>query len=265
LVNTGLKDFKITLGHVDFINGILEENAFDAETLTQIQALIIKKDFISIKNFTNNKLLCNLQFCVGDISVIDDTIANITNSKSKKSLMLLRGIYDKLKSLGYGGYISYDLSMIGNFEYYTGIIFSAYAYGIGFSIIDGGRYDNLLSYFGLDLPAVGFAVKINDLSDALKYQNVSFETASAVTLAAYDDEAWLDAIKVADELRAQGLVIENSLIGPGLKENLAYATSKNIEGVLYFEQGGTVKIIDLIENSEKSANIADLLNGGGPI
>ncbi|MCL2546926.1 MAG: ATP phosphoribosyltransferase regulatory subunit [Oscillospiraceae bacterium] len=50
-------------------------------------------------------------------------------------------------------------------NYYTGLIFDVYIHGVGTPIITGGRYDNLLSKFGRDLPAVGFAVDLEALSE----------------------------------------------------------------------------------------------------
>lgn len=42
--------------------------------------------------------------------------------------------------------------MLSKYNYYTGIIFHAYSYGYGEPIAKGGRYDNLLSHFGRELP-----------------------------------------------------------------------------------------------------------------
>ena len=57
--------------------------------------------------------------------------------------------------------------MLSKYSYYTGIIFRAYTFGSGEAIVKGGRYDKLLSYFGRKLPAVGFAIVIDQLMLAL--------------------------------------------------------------------------------------------------
>jgi hypothetical protein len=51
-------------------------------------------------------------------------------------------------------------------RYYTGIVFEAYAHGLGRPILGGGRYDNLAEKFGTAMPAVGFAVAIDLLLTA---------------------------------------------------------------------------------------------------
>jgi ATP phosphoribosyltransferase len=57
--------------------------------------------------------------------------------------------------------------MLSKYNYYTGIIFRAYSYGHGEPLVKGGRYDTLLSHFGRELPAVGFAIVIDQLMQAL--------------------------------------------------------------------------------------------------
>ena len=34
--------------------------------------------------------------------------------------------------------------MLSKYQYYTGVVFKAYTYGIGDAVVKGGRYDNLL-------------------------------------------------------------------------------------------------------------------------
>lgn len=59
-----------------------------------------------------------------------------------------------------------DLGLVNRSNYYTGVIFRGYAEGSGATILSGGRYDNLIAEFGLDVPAIGFGVDVNALCDA---------------------------------------------------------------------------------------------------
>jgi ATP phosphoribosyltransferase regulatory subunit len=54
-----------------------------------------------------------------------------------------------------------DLTMIGDFTYYTGMTFEGYAADLGFPVCSGGRYDNLLKQFDRPAAATGFALKTN--------------------------------------------------------------------------------------------------------
>ena len=68
---------------------------------------------------------------------------------------------------GRSGAVILDLGLIGRHEYYTGAVYEAYAAGLGFTIANGGRYDNLLRRFGKELPATGFAIYLERLLSVL--------------------------------------------------------------------------------------------------
>ena len=59
-----------------------------------------------------------------------------------------RHFYEVLKKYGTEKYVSFDLGLLNQYNYYTGVIFKGYTYGVGDAIVTGGRYDKLLSYFG---------------------------------------------------------------------------------------------------------------------
>jgi ATP phosphoribosyltransferase regulatory subunit len=63
--------------------------------------------------------------------------------------------------------------MLSKFRYYTGIIFSAYTYGVGEPVAKGGRYDSLLGHFGKDEPAVGVGIYLDQLLSALTRQKIT--------------------------------------------------------------------------------------------
>ena len=63
--------------------------------------------------------------------------------------------------------VIFDLGLARELGYYTGAIFEVYAPGLGAPLAGGGRYDTLLERFGRDLPAVGFAITVDRLHEAL--------------------------------------------------------------------------------------------------
>jgi ATP phosphoribosyltransferase regulatory subunit len=86
------------------------------------------------------------------------------------SLNYLTSLHEVLKHYEVEHYVSYELGSLSDYHYYTGIIFSGYTFGTGEPIVKGGRYDNLLKYFGKDAPAIGFAVVVDQLLAALSRQ-----------------------------------------------------------------------------------------------
>lgn len=73
------------------------------------------------------------------------------------ALERLEKLDEVLKLYGVDKYVSYELSVISKYHYYTGIIFAGYTFGSGEPIVKGGRYDALLTHFGKESPAIGFA------------------------------------------------------------------------------------------------------------
>ena len=84
------------------------------------------------------------------------------------ALEYLTKLYELLNKNEVMDYISFELGMISEYKYYTGIIFTGYSYGVGEPLVKGGRYDTLLSHFGKEAPAIGFAITVDQLMLALK-------------------------------------------------------------------------------------------------
>ena len=61
-----------------------------------------------------------------------------------------------------------DLGEVRGFAYYTGTIFHVYAPGTGDAVGSGGRYDELLARFDRPMPAAGFAIDLDRLTEALR-------------------------------------------------------------------------------------------------
>ena len=70
--------------------------------------------------------------------------------------------YEILASAGLADHIVIDFSVVSSFDYYTGIVFEAFAPGLGAALGSGGRYDNMLGIYGNDRPAAGFAFYLEE-------------------------------------------------------------------------------------------------------
>ena len=62
--------------------------------------------------------------------------------------------------------VSFDLSDLRGYAYYTGVRFSLYAQGARDALARGGRYDEVGSVFGRKRPAVGFSLDVKELASA---------------------------------------------------------------------------------------------------
>lgn len=176
LSKAGLKNFQIDLGQVEFFKGLVEQAGLSDSESDEIRTHINDKDFIavqtvldslSIDDYTKN-IFSNLPTMFGGIDIVDDMLNDDKlNKRSKDALEKLKEIYSVLVDRGLDNYVSFDLGMVQNIDYYTGIILRGFTYGVAFPVCSGGRYDNLLAKFGRDLPATGVAFGIERIMAAL--------------------------------------------------------------------------------------------------
>jgi ATP phosphoribosyltransferase regulatory subunit len=72
----------------------------------------------------------------------------------------LARVYQLLEVHGVGDRVILDLGEVRGMDYYTGITFRGVAPGLGWPVLGGGRYDDLIARFGRPMAAVGFGLGI---------------------------------------------------------------------------------------------------------
>lgn len=175
LLACGLDDFIIDIGHVGFFGGILKQLGLDEAKRRELAALVERKDVIGESLFAAREgltsesmsLLAGLPMLFGDGSVLERARDLCLNDEMKKSLDELDALNAALVKAGYGDRISYDLSLVGEMSYYSGLVFKGLCEGAGSSVLSGGRYDRLCDAFGRGVPSVGFAIAVDRLVDVL--------------------------------------------------------------------------------------------------
>lgn len=206
----GLKEFQISISQVDILAGLMEAAGFLPETEEQIKALISNKNFFGVLEVLESKEVS------AEIRNMFESLSKMYASPEEwqelyhycegipavhEALHYLEDLHELLKAYGVDNYVSYELGMVRDYRYYTGIIFSGYTFGTGEPMVKGGRYDSLLSYFGKDSPAIGFAIMADQLLLALERQNIAIETDDRQQVILYADVWRNSAIQKATELR----------------------------------------------------------------
>ena len=213
----GLKDFTICLGQVEFANGLMEN--LSAADKTEIKNAIEHHDIVGLEkivdalNLDKNSAdtLKKIPKLNGGIEILETARVLANNDKSRSAINNLEEIYKLAEIYGVADRIIFDLGIIRDFEYYTGMVFEAYAPNVGYSLAGGGRYDNMLADFGLACPATGFAVGIERILTACDKQGI-FNDARAKDIYLSYSESKIDAaIKKALALREEGKIVELSL------------------------------------------------------
>lgn len=239
LKSAGFDKFLVEIGQVDFYKGLLEECGFEDDVEEELRVRIENKNFFGVEELLDSKdipsnvkdTFLKLPSLFGSSDVLEKAKELATNEKSLKAIEKLEEVYSILVDYGVADYISFDLGMLSNFNYYTGIIFKAYTYGTGDAIVAGGRYDKLLSQFGKDSAAIGFAVYMDQLLMAMSSQKMEGDTDYAYEVLIYDTELRKTALQLATGLREKG--IKTELIPK--KENISideYVEFKKEDGAI---------------------------------
>ncbi|CUM69858.1 ATP phosphoribosyltransferase regulatory subunit [Blautia hydrogenotrophica] len=213
LLETGLRDFQISVGEVNFFKALLEDAKKDDEMERKLRELISNKNNFGVEELIRGQNLpkelenafFQLPYLFGGAEILKKAKKLTSNQRAIRAIHRLEEIYEILKCYGYENYVTFDLGMLSKYRYYTGIIFQAYTYGTGEPIVKGGRYDNLLEHFGKAAAASGFGISIDQLMLALSRQNIPVTVPEEEEIIlSYTIENRRDAIVQAVNLRREG-------------------------------------------------------------
>ena len=212
LLATGLTEFQVSVGQVDYYKAIFAQTGLSQEEEEELRELISQKNYFGVEELVKNKnmdkslarVLSQLPQMFGSTEVLEKAKSLTDNPQALKAVARLEEIYELLNVYGYEKYVTFDFAMLSKYHYYTGIIFQAYTYGTGEALIKGGRYNQLMKHFGKPAASIGFAIVVDNLLMALSRQKIEMEEEEGVTVITYRKENRIQAIQKAKELRAQG-------------------------------------------------------------
>lgn len=216
LKNTGLEKFQLSIGHVDFFRGLCEEAGLDADTEDELRDYISGKNYFAAESLLRTKKvaepyqsnLLKMTDVFGNLESLKACKSWVKNEVSLSAIERLEAIYEVLKLYGVEANVTFDLGLLSQYDYYTGIVFKAYTYGIGDAIVKGGRYNHLLQKFGKDAAAIGFVVVVDDMMEALKRQKVELPIEESKKVLTYNSDNYKEQLKAAIEYRKNGQAVE---------------------------------------------------------
>ena len=208
LLASGLTEFQIDVGHVGFFKGLIEEAGIDKETEQQLRERIENKNYFGVEELTDNEALIQLPKLFGSGDILARAEELTGNPRALSAIKRLKELYDILGAYGLQKYVTFDLGMLTEYDYYTGIIFRGYTYGTGEEVVQGGRYDDLLQKFGKSAAAVGLAVRVDQVLNALIRQKIASDHAETDTLLLYASQNRSEAIRLASVLRDSGRSVQ---------------------------------------------------------
>ena len=267
LLNCGIKEFKIDLGHVGFFKAVTDVD-ISLEDKKYIVNLVENKNqgelYLFLENLNisddHKKRIMQLPILFGHPEeVLMKAECMIWNDKMNSSLKNLKKVYSILCEYGYEDYITFDLGMIHHIDYYTGLIFKGYVSRYGKAVLSGGRYDDLSSHYGHHLPATGFGINIDELLEAMKMFRLKEELKCFTDyLILYDEETRKSGFELASTLRTKGFIVESDKVQVDMKNHILNATSRNVREILQISKD-KVKVIDLRGNQLYICTLAQFI------
>ncbi|RUS45627.1 ATP phosphoribosyltransferase regulatory subunit [Cohnella sp. AR92] len=206
----GVPSFKIAVGHVGFLNGLFKE-ALPGRPEEQelLKTHLLQRDHVgyrdALKKLTlEESVRSELEGILrlrGGVEVCDQALRLSGSPDAQAAIRQLCEVWEVLVAYGVQEHVLIDLTMIGDFSYYTGMTFEGYASHLGFPVCSGGRYDNLLSQFGRPAAATGFALKTNRILEVV----ADDEDEETRVLIVYAKESRREALLEAERIREEGL------------------------------------------------------------
>lgn len=248
LLETGLNEFMIEIGEVDYFKGLMTEAGIDSDTEEKIREYILLKNFYGLSEFVAKldisqamkDAISEFDMLFGGLEMLEHARELVSNKQSIEAIDRMRKVYTALSYYGYDKYLNFDFSMINGYNYYTGIVFNGYTYGTGEPIVKGGRYNNLLSKFGKDAPSVGFAIYVDELMNALSRNHIDVDIDYSNIMVLYDMDNQQKAIEYAAGLRNEGRKVElvRQSAKHGIDEYVDYAVKMHIKSVVKINNNG---------------------------
>lgn len=230
-------EFSLEIGDIRFFRELVDKLDATAEQKETIRDYIEAKNYPALNDMLDSigkneitHALKRLPRLFGGEEVFEKASKLFSDEKIDAVLESLKDLYNKVSAIIGSGRLTVDLGMVNRTDYYTGVIIKGYLEGYGEEVLSGGRYDKLIADFGYDVPATGFAVNVDAVTQVeLKHKPVKAAPVEVIVFAERGFE--MEALAKADELRKDGKKVEISLFDT-IEETVKYAGEKDIAEVL---------------------------------
>ncbi|MHB1316148.1 MAG: ATP phosphoribosyltransferase regulatory subunit [Christensenellales bacterium] len=250
LIDTGLENFQIVIGQVEFFKGLMEEIGLQKEKAEQLRFYLDRKNMLEAELLLRNEAasrsvqrrISQIATLFGEREVIEAAKSVSSYPRCRAALKNLEEVYDILCKCGFEQYLSIDLGMLKDIDYYSGIIFRGVIDDLGYSLLAGGRYDALCETFGRDLPATGFAIGIKRVLVALENQNKLKKLPESDIVVGFQQDCCPAAFQMAEQLRSSDSVVVECKQADR-DQTIKYAKELGAKKAVYINKEKDVEII----------------------
>jgi ATP phosphoribosyltransferase regulatory subunit len=169
LDRAGLARYRVGIGDASLYAALLDGLHVPQEQRAPLLAELGRGDFVGLEN-----ALCELAIDEGSIELLlavpqmrgGPDVLHGPPGPVADAVAGLRAVHALLDA-DVAARVIFDLGLSRAPGYYTGAVFEVYDPAVGMPIGGGGRYYHLLGQFGRELPAVGFALEVEKVHQAL--------------------------------------------------------------------------------------------------
>ncbi|MFH0978360.1 MAG: histidine--tRNA ligase [Candidatus Woesearchaeota archaeon] len=252
-------EIKIKINNRKLLNDILtkfkikkhEEVILSVDKLAKIGVAGVKKE-LEDKGVSEDQI-DELLYSVSYKGTNEEKIAYFKGIVQSDGIKELEDLLNYLKIIGVEA--EFEAALARGLSYYTGTVIEIFMKKskIESSVCAGGRYDKMIGEFlgKGDYPAVGISFGLDRIHDAYTEMN----KAGAKTVAqvyVIPIKTFAQSLKIAEQLRANGIRTDVDLSGRGPSKNLQYANSLGIP---------FVAIIGEEELREKKVKLKNMQSG----
>jgi ATP phosphoribosyltransferase regulatory subunit len=236
-------DFLIEIGHTGFIQSVLF--GLDESVRKSVRHALAAKNYpelyrISAQLGDAGKKINLLPELFGDGDVLKEAEELFPDCAAP--LCELKNTLEVLSQNGFKENVLIDLAVAGDFDYYTGIVFKGFAKNDRRELMSGGRYDSLYGDYDLEVPAIGFAVNLDEAVRLLAKKRGSKSKEQILVL--YANSA--DIFKLSplvEQFSEQGFKCRISLFG-GIDDTVLWAKKIGAAKVIELTESGQTREID---------------------
>ncbi|HBT58187.1 ATP phosphoribosyltransferase regulatory subunit [Halopseudomonas aestusnigri] len=239
-----VKGVHLDLGHVGIYRGLVQAANLDEATEQALFDALQRKapDEVAalvggLPQASIGAMLCSLVELSGGVEVLDRAHALLDGAPESVMAALddLAEVAQVLTRRYPDVPLYFDLGELRGYHYHTGVVFAAFVPGIGQSVAQGGRYDDIGRDFGRARPATGFST---DLRFLVQRGELPDAGVPASIWAPHSAEA--DLQDVVAGLRAQGERVIVALPGQGDAEAAQHGCSRRLA-----YSGGGWQVVEL--------------------
>ncbi len=167
-----VKGVHLDIGHVGIYRGLVQAAGLDEVAERALFDALQRKAVDEVRVLTAQigqaslaAMLCSLVELSGGTEVLERAHALLDGAPESVMAALddLSEIAQTLSRRYPGVPLYFDLGELRGYHYHTGVVFAAFVPGVGQSVAQGGRYDDIGRDFGRARPATGFSTDLRFL------------------------------------------------------------------------------------------------------